>query len=234
VPELGRLLAQGRECDIYEYGDRLVLRRARRGYSLEPEARVMQYARDHGYPVPAVTDLLDDGRDMVLERVDGVSLADVMKRRPWTMRRCGRLLADLHKRLHAIEAPDWVPVHGDGRTLAHFDLHPLNVLVGARGPSVIDWANAAAAPGEADVADAWLVMSAAGIEGASPVMRALLRARRDFVDAFVGEFAGPALGPFLRPVAAARARDHNMRPEEVAAMQRLVETEEARTREAGG
>jgi aminoglycoside phosphotransferase (APT) family kinase protein len=171
---------------------------------------------------------------MVMERVDGVSLADAMKRKPWTMRACGRLLADLHRRLHAIEAPDWLAAHGDGSTLAHFDLHPLNVIVGAHGPAVIDWANAAAAPGEADVADAWLVMSAAGIEDAAPVMRVLLRARRIFVDAFVGQFDRDAVVPFLRPVAEARARDHNMRPEEIAAMQRLVETEEARRREAGG
>src|SRR4051812_6590143 len=230
MPEVGRLLAQGRECDIFEYGPAHVLRRARRGYSLEPEARVMRYVRDQGFPVPSVDDMLDDGRDMVIERVDGPSLVDEMMHKPWTMRSCGRTLAALHKQLHAINAPEWVPVYGDGNALVHFDLHPLNVLLGQDGPVVIDWANAARAAGEADVVDAWLVMSAAGIDDGGRLVRLLLKTRRIFVDAFVGEFDRDALVPYLRPGAERRARDHNMHEGEVAAMTRLVAAEEHRLR----
>jgi aminoglycoside phosphotransferase (APT) family kinase protein len=231
--EVGRLLASGRECDVYEYGPGLVLRRARLGYSLEPEARVMHYVHERGYPVPRVHDLLADGADMVMDRIDGLSLAAAVEKKPWTMSRQARVLAALHARLHEIEAPDWLEAHGDGRTLAHFDLHPLNVIVGPSGPVVIDWANAAAAPGEADVADTWLVMHAAGVDDANPLMRVLLKARRVFVSAFVGCFDRARVVPFLRPVAEARVRDHNMRPHEIAGMWRLVEHEEARLR-AGG
>src|SRR5689334_9332219 len=114
MAEVGALIAQGRECDVYEYGSDRVLRRARRGYSLEPEARVMEFVRAQGYPVPKVHDMLDDGRDMVLDRVDGISLADAIAKKPWLMTRYARMLADLHKQLHAIEAPDWFPHYDDG------------------------------------------------------------------------------------------------------------------------
>ena len=48
----GPLIASGRDADIFAYGDdeRLVLRRARSGRSMETEARIMEYVRAEGYP----------------------------------------------------------------------------------------------------------------------------------------------------------------------------------------
>jgi hypothetical protein len=63
--KLGRLLASGRDDDIFEYGPNSVLRRSRVSRSLELEARTMDYLAAHGYPVPAVEDLIDDGRCLV-------------------------------------------------------------------------------------------------------------------------------------------------------------------------
>jgi hypothetical protein len=66
VNEPGPLLASGRDSDIFEYGLGLILRRSRNGRSLAVEARTMEYARDHGYPVPAIDDISDDGTDLVM------------------------------------------------------------------------------------------------------------------------------------------------------------------------
>jgi aminoglycoside phosphotransferase len=66
------------------------------------EARTMDYLRSHGYPVPAVEEISDDGTDLVMERIDGRSMVEDMGHRPWTIRRQGAVLADLHRRLHAI------------------------------------------------------------------------------------------------------------------------------------
>ncbi len=104
----GRLLASGREADIFEYGPGLVLRRSRPARSMAGEARTMSYARDHGYPVPAVEELSDDGTDLVMERIDGPSMVEALGRRPWTVRRQGAVLAELHRRLHEIPAPDFL------------------------------------------------------------------------------------------------------------------------------
>jgi hypothetical protein len=46
--EPGRLLASGRDGDIFEFGPGLVLRKAKSGRVIEGEARTIQYARDHG------------------------------------------------------------------------------------------------------------------------------------------------------------------------------------------
>ena len=53
------------------------------------------------------------------------------------MRRQAATLAELHLRLHEIEAPDFLPPApvGGGDKVLHLDLHPLNVMVGPKGPS---------------------------------------------------------------------------------------------------
>jgi hypothetical protein len=64
-----KLLAEGRASEIFDLGDGRVLRRFKRGGDPGFEASVMEHARAHGYPVPAVLEVRDDG--LVLERVDG-------------------------------------------------------------------------------------------------------------------------------------------------------------------
>jgi tRNA A-37 threonylcarbamoyl transferase component Bud32 len=78
------------------------------------EARTMEYLRGHGYPVPAVEEISDDGTDLVMERIDGPSMVDYMSRRPWTIRHQGRVLATLHRRLHAIAPRTSSPLHRSG------------------------------------------------------------------------------------------------------------------------
>jgi len=102
VRTLGPLLASGRDADIFECGPGLVLRRARSGRSMVAEAQTMEYARSHGYPVPAVEEVGEDGSELVMERIYGSSMVDFMSKRPWTIRHQGAVLADLHRRLHKI------------------------------------------------------------------------------------------------------------------------------------
>jgi hypothetical protein len=99
---------------------------------------------------------------------------------------------------------------------------------------VVDWANAVAGPGEADVADTWLVMATGGVEDASPLMRVLLKIRRVLVESFVRQFDRAALVPFLRPAAELCSLDRNLAASELAAMWRLVGKEEAKQRKAQG
>src|ERR1700739_977444 len=98
-PAAARLLASGRDCDIFEFAPGLVLRRSRHGRRLDLEARVMEYARQHGYPVPAVERVSDDGTELVMQRIDGPSLVGAIERRPWTGRQLGTVLAALHRPL---------------------------------------------------------------------------------------------------------------------------------------
>lgn len=235
VHEPGALLASGRDADIFEYGPGLVLRRSRRGRSMAGEARTMEYLRGHGYPVPAVEEVSDDGTDLVMERIDGSSMVDFMSTRPWAIRRQGAVLATLHRRLHAIAPPDFLPLSpaGLGDCFLHMDLHPLNVMIGAKGPVVIDWPNAARGDPLVDVGLAWVLM-AAGEVSTNRVLgtvlgwgRALLI--KGFLATIEQDFDLEALRHKLRAVVEFKVRDPNMSPTEQRAMWRVVEQLEART-----
>lgn len=154
------LLARGRDCDVFEAGAGRVLRRYRdEGFSVERESKVMAYARSQGCPVPEVLDA--QGCDLLMERVDGPTMAADLMARPWMLRRHARLLASIHATVHSIAAPEWLDrPFGTGDSLLHLDLHPENVLIVGKEAVVIDWTNAAAGPAEGDVLDTWLVVSA--------------------------------------------------------------------------
>lgn len=221
--EPGRLLGAGRDADVFEYGDDLVLRRSREGRSLRPEAQTLAFLRDAGYPVPAVHELSDDGLELVLERLHGPTLVDAVGARPWTVRHAGHVLADLHVQLHQLEAPAFLPASpvGHGTRVLHRDLHPLNVLMTSRGPVVIDWTGACAGEPEIDVVIAW-VLTAAGQLPASAVRTALLTlGRRQLLAAFLGRFDRDALRARLDEVVAWKVRDPHMSAAEIAAMEAL-------------
>jgi aminoglycoside phosphotransferase (APT) family kinase protein len=218
------LLASGRDCDIFDYGRGLVLRRSRDGRTLEPEARIMEYARQHGYPVPAVDHLSADGTELVMQRIDGPSLVGAIERRPWTVRRHGAVLAELHRRLHEIPAPDFVPAapFGGGSRLLHLDLHPLNVIVGPDGPVVIDWTRAASGNPALDVGIAWLLMAAGEVPAARWKRPLTAWARARLVSSFL---AGVSVPPpdVLRELVEWKSADRNMRAGEIARMRHVAD-----------
>lgn len=162
----GPKIAEGRDSEIFEHGPRRVLRRNFVARDLTGEARVMQWARERGYPVPQVFDAGDGW--LVMERVDSVDLLDAIKKTPAGLRRAAALLAGLHTQLGAIEAPDWLEAAPGpaGDRIVHLDLHPLNVMVAANGdPVVIDWNNAKRGVPETDVANTWSLLKCATIPG---------------------------------------------------------------------
>jgi len=172
----------------------------------------MDYARQHGYPVPAVEDLSDDGTDLVMARVDGPSLVAVMSRRPWTLRRQAAVLADLHHRLHQIPAPPWVPTApcGDGDRLLHLDLHPLNVIIGDDGPVVIDWSNASRGDGNVDIALAWILIASGDIPFGRVKAAVLGRGRAMVVNSFLRGCDLTAVRRHLPLVVEWKVKDPNM------------------------
>ena len=219
----GPLLASGRDSDIFDYGPGLVLRCARNRRSMEKEAKIMRYVAGHGYPVPRVEEISADGSELVMERIDGPTMFEVLARRPWQLRRHAAALAALHQRLHAIPAPKWLDaIVGGGDSVIHLDLHPLNVIVSSHGSVLVDWTNSARGAGPADVALTWLLMTAAEIPG-GPVQTAMGRVLRGmFVRSFLDHFDIEIARRALPAVGEWKCRDRNMRPAEVAAMRRLI------------
>lgn len=144
------LIARGRDADVFDRGDGTVLRRYRTRDVPAREVEVMRYAHAHGYPVPEVVGV--SGRDLLLARIDGPTMQDVLLADLNRLSESAAGLAELHHRLHEIAGPDWLPSRGDGDRLLHLDLHPRNVILSPSGAVVIDWANAARGPAALDPA----------------------------------------------------------------------------------
>jgi aminoglycoside phosphotransferase (APT) family kinase protein len=225
----GPLLASGRDADIFEYGPGLVLRISRTGRSVVKEARLMEFVREKGYPVPAVHEVSDDGMQIVMERIDGINMVDALTRRPWTAKGLGRALGQLHRDLHAIAAPDWVDEApaGHGDRLLHLDLHPLNVMLGPQGCVVIDWTNACRGDPAIDVALSWAIIAAGQVETSWLIGKVAGRIRSNLVSNFLGAVDAAAARRALRDAVTWKVRDANLSAEERAGMWRLVAEVEA-------
>jgi aminoglycoside phosphotransferase (APT) family kinase protein len=223
VTDPHRLLASGRDGDILEYGPGLVLRRARAGRSIEREAHVMEYAARHGYPVPQVHDVRAGGTEIVMERLDGPMMMNVMATRPWTMATNAKLLAELHDQLHLIAAPDWLPqLDDDGDRLVHLDLHPMNVMMTARGPVVIDWSNAARGDPLFDVAATYVLLTCPRAPMPA-VARPLVQPVRNLIaHRFAQRYRGPELDARIADAADLKTLDMNMLPDEIENCRRLA------------
>lgn len=156
----GRLLTSGRAADVYDLGDGTVLRRYRTAHDCTGEARLMIWLRSEGVPVPAVHRA--DGRDIVMDRIDGPTMLDDLAGRPWRFVGHARRLARLQRDLNGLVAHDWVPVHDgvlDGDRVLHLDLHPMNVILGPDGPVIIDWTNASRGDPAFDAAMTYVVIA---------------------------------------------------------------------------
>jgi len=231
----GPLLGKGRAADVYDIGGGRVLRRYRDTgkYGTDPaavvdkEAAVMLHLRTEGYPVPEVFDA--DGADLVMQRLDGVTMLADLQSRPWRVRRHGDTLVDLHNRLVAVPVDGLAAPQGalsvrfgSPEAIVHLDFHPDNVMLTADGPVVFDWTNAAVGPAATDVADAWIVAATGTIDGPWWLRVVGERLRGRFVDRFVDGCGRAAAIALLPTLGEHRLRDRNMRPEEVARIRQLL------------
>jgi aminoglycoside phosphotransferase (APT) family kinase protein len=156
---------------------------------------------------------------LVMERIDGPDILTILGRQPWRIAGLARSLGTTHARLHEVVGPpslrplrtllreriemaEALPerlrsisvrlLEGlpDGDRIHHGDYHPGNVLLGPRGPVVIDWTNATRGVPTADFARTWLTLRLGEPPpSVSPVIRYGDRAgRRFFVGGYVRSY----------------------------------------------
>ncbi len=218
----GPLLGSGRAADVYDIGAGRVLRRYRTPFDVQPEAAIMRHLHGAGFAVPAIYDA--QGSDLVMERLDGRDMLVDLGRRPWLARRHARTLADMHNRLHQVQAPvGWPQPLGPGDKVLHLDLHPGNIMLTSRGPVVIDWSNATTGPAGADVAMAYLIMASSEVDDLPVLIRPAVSSVRAAVIRHFLRGAVDDPSPHLARVARLRMQDRNVRPSEAAWLLRKAE-----------
>ncbi len=109
-----RKIAEGREAEMFAWGEGTILRLLR-----EPGAQVrnqwqaaaMEAARRRGVRVPVVREVTTvQGRPgLVMERIEGPDLLTLIGRRPWTVLRVGRICGEMQAGLHEVRAPSALP-----------------------------------------------------------------------------------------------------------------------------
>lgn len=210
------LIGSGRDSDVFEYGAGLVLRRYRDGRPAGAEADVIREVGRLGYPAPTVHST--EGPDIVMQRVDGPSLAQAMQSGAVLVADGARMLAGLHDRLHAL------PWRG-AEPLLHLDLHPLNVIVSSAGPVVIDWTNASSGPPGLDVAMSALILAQVVLTPGLIGERAAETFPRSALTEFLETFAGAVSTPYAADLPAAetmRRLDPNQSDPELALLTEAV------------
>ena len=136
--------------------------------------------------------------------------------RPPAVREHAAAIAQLHRELHEISAPDGVAAVGEGDRLLHLDLHPANVILSPDGPVVIDWTNARRGEPTFDVALTWVI--GATSTGLGPL-------GSSFVRHFLAHFDGEELRRALPAAADYRLADRNVSDEERRAIRELTAAE---------
>lgn len=129
-----------------------------------------------------------DGREVsVFERIDGPTMWDALIHDPGSAPVLGSQLAELHAQILSIRPPitlpsqrsrvlakiaeaartidssiaryaDDVPESDGPMVLCHGDFHPKNIILGPRGPVVIDWFDASRGAGSGDIARTSILM----------------------------------------------------------------------------
>jgi len=112
-PQLKKI-AEGREAEIFAYGEGRVLRLFRAGKggeAMHREVAAMGAVRTVVAIVPEVfgTEQVDGRDGIVMERVDGPDLLSRIASKPWTVWGAGRMLGTVHAQLHAVAAPPGIP-----------------------------------------------------------------------------------------------------------------------------
>jgi Ser/Thr protein kinase RdoA (MazF antagonist) len=205
-------LAEGRTAEVFAYGEGTVLKLDRPAWNglAEFEGGLLSLLADAGLPVARShgTVIVEGRSGVILDRVDGPSLADVLAGsgadeaeeladrfaalqsacNATTVEGLPALVPRLRGEIEAFVADTALRAEllgllaafdDGGRGVCHYDLHPANVLVGPSGWVVIDWLTVAAGPPAADLARTLVLWGRHSSEPVVTFLRAVRRSGRD-------------------------------------------------------
>ena len=183
---LDKPIARGRTAEIYDWDENHILKLFHNWFPLENvqyEWKIARAVHASGVKAPAVGELVqvEERTGLIYERVAGESMLSAFQRQPWKVLQYGRLLAELHARMHESVFLADVPAQRkrlqnkiknaealpedlkpkllnaldslpEGDRVCHGDFHPDNVLISNGNANIIDWMDASRGNPLADVA----------------------------------------------------------------------------------
>lgn len=209
----GPLLARGRTAEVFAWGEGQVIKLYMEGWEMaevEHEARNAKAAYQSGFTVPAVGDVVEmEGRyGLIYERIEGESLLELLRAKPWRLAYYARMLAELHAVMHARQGKNLpsqrkslqrkieraeklntpqrenalhlLAALPDNDCLCHGDFHPDNVMLTANGPVIIDWVDGSQGSPLADVARTVIISTVGDLPEDMPMRRLLNLFRHQF------------------------------------------------------
>ena len=107
----GEMISRGRTAEVFAWKDDQVLKLFLKDWPVRPvehEAQVTGAVHKAGLPAPAVGGIVEvEGRlGIVFERIDGPSMMQVFRSKPWRIGQLARTLAELHTTIHSCEMPE--------------------------------------------------------------------------------------------------------------------------------
>jgi aminoglycoside phosphotransferase (APT) family kinase protein len=186
------LLARGGQADIYDYGDGKVIRVPRRPQDYDRiryEYKVYSLLSDSDIVAPRVYELVEVNKApaIIMERIDGISMIDQIKKRPYLIRRKAVDLANMHlgllklkadasmtvgkeKAKYCINASQYLTEHTkqtlfsvlehlpEGNFICHGDFHPGNIVHSSGRDYIIDWSAASRGDIASDIAHTYILL----------------------------------------------------------------------------
>jgi uncharacterized protein (TIGR02172 family) len=188
--KLGNKLAEGRTAEIFVWGADWVVKLFRPGWgrgTVEYEYNQAVASQMTGYRVPQVQQMVEiDGRfGIVYERVEGQTMLEAIRQKPFDFVDHARQMADLHLDMHSRQAKGleasweiltWKINKASSLSpeikekvltylyslpqenkLLHGDFHPDNIILTQNGPVIIDWVDGNVGHPLADVARTYVI-----------------------------------------------------------------------------
>jgi hypothetical protein len=170
---------------------------------VQNEINIGQMMVTKALPTPKLIDTvnIESRQGIIYERVKGPTMLELCSTKPWLLFRLARQLAELHTQIHTqdgaglsslrsslyatIQQVNVLPAElksgvlhlldklPDGNALCHFDFHPGQVIVTARGPVILDWMTAYQGYPQADTARTSIILTLSQVPGAGLATRVI-------------------------------------------------------------
>ncbi|WP_019503694.1 phosphotransferase family protein [Pleurocapsa sp. PCC 7319] len=182
---IGKKIGVGKSAQVFCWRNNQVIKLFYPNIStawIEYETQVSRIVYQAGLAVPEVEGIteVDGQKGIVIERIEGDSMLNNIRLKPWKIFHFARLLAELQTEIHRCHVPKLLSLQKQrklqiraaqvlpenkqqtildlldqlptGRSLCHGDFHPGNIILSASKSTVIDWSNALQGNSQADVA----------------------------------------------------------------------------------